>query len=388
MIATLLTALTLAPAPIDVRVEGEGYLRLAREGRVVFATQARLSVTNGRISAGNGAEPLPAIRVPEGATAIMVDLEGRVRARISGTDTQVGRLVLAFFPKGTALTPENGFLTSPTRASLGNPGEGTNGVIRMNGGAPAPATANQAIRQNPTVRPTPAPRSVSGIEISVRAESFVERETFTLGEIAEIRADAGTQQRLAAIEMGRSPSIGISRGIDRSFVEMKLRSAGQTVRDITVSVPGGAKITRRAQVVPASQLETLAREAIKQQLGIEAPLKTTTRFPDFNAPTGELEMVVETTSKTPNGATATVAIRVNGVRLNARSISFVFDTTAAGVRAGAPVKIFARRSGATIELEGRARTTAWLGQTVTVVTTTGSTLTGTVTAADTVEVKF
>jgi hypothetical protein len=119
MIGALLCGLLVAgPAPLKVRVDGEGYLRFAREGRVVYASSATLSVADGSLVGAEGATVMPSILVPTDATAIAVDLEGNVSCKRGPDAFPLGRLVLAVFPKGIALRPSGAYLVAADRPTL------------------------------------------------------------------------------------------------------------------------------------------------------------------------------------------------------------------------------------------------------------------------------
>src|SRR5580698_6886080 len=86
------TALT----PVKVHVDGAGYMRFIRDGRVVFAKAATFVSIEGQLGS-EGATVLPPISVPEGIQTLKVDLQGNVDAGSS----HLGRLVLAIFPAGS-----------------------------------------------------------------------------------------------------------------------------------------------------------------------------------------------------------------------------------------------------------------------------------------------
>ncbi|HVL39492.1 MAG TPA: hypothetical protein VM328_08900, partial [Fimbriimonadaceae bacterium] len=109
-----------------VRVEGEGYLRFVRDGRVVYAKEAALQAIDGKLCHSEGAPVIPTISV---AAPFMVNLEGNV---VAGGKS-VGRLVLAHFPASASLRPDGPFLVAAERPRLAEPGEGDSGVIRSVG---------------------------------------------------------------------------------------------------------------------------------------------------------------------------------------------------------------------------------------------------------------
>lgn len=132
MMNSLLFLFLVTVNPIRVSVDGDGYLRLSRDGRAVYAKTAHITVAaNGRLATPEGDAILPTIMAPTDAIQLDVDLEGNVFAVKSGARAKIGRLVLALFPESSVLTEKNGVLLAVDRPQLGNPGDDTNGVIRV-----------------------------------------------------------------------------------------------------------------------------------------------------------------------------------------------------------------------------------------------------------------
>ncbi len=398
MLLTLLAAVTLAPVTLSVHVEGEGYMRFAHEGRVVYATQATLHVEGEHLLAGKDVELLPNVAVPNGTEAVEIDLEGSVLAVMGGKKYPVAHLVLALFPKGSALTPQGSFLLAADRASLGNPGDGTNGVIRVDG---APKPIKQAAvptqtqtptqtRTSPQVHASTNRKYADGeAEIQIHQTSTVAGESFTLAEIADIGANPELAAKLGPIDLGRSPAVGVQRGIDRNFIMSKIRNTGMKPEGLSISCPSSAQILRACQKVDKAQLLEAATAAVKEQLGIDMPMRVTNDVPDATVPPGQLELRAANAIKGTNGITLMIDIRVDDKHFTSRNLLLSpVAGTGIGVRMGQAVKIVVRVKGASVEIGGKTRGAAWVGQTVTVVTDTGAVKTGVVTGPDTVEVKL
>jgi hypothetical protein len=401
MFLTLLAAVTLAPVTLSVHVEGEGYMRFAHEGRVVYATQATLHVEGEHLLAGKDVEFLPNVAVPNGTEAVEIDLEGSVLAVVAGKKYPVAHLVLALFPKGSTLTPQGGFLLASDRPSLGNPGDGTNGVIRVDSPASGVKTQPQAVKQVPTTATSTATKSPQvhantnrkyadgEAEIQIHQTSTVAGESFTLAEIADIGANPELAAKLGPIDMGRSPAVGVQRGIDRNFIMSKIRNTGLKPEGLSISCPSSAQILRACQKVDKAQLLEAATAAVKEQLGIDMPMRVTNDVPDATVPPGQLELRAANAIKGTNGITLMIDIRVDDKHFTSRNLLLSpMAGTGIGVRMGQAVKIIVRVKGASVEIGGKARGAAWVGQTVTVVTDTGAVKTGVVTGPDTVEVKL
>ncbi|MGV3614633.1 MAG: hypothetical protein ACO1SV_04775 [Fimbriimonas sp.] len=375
MTTALLTTLLLAPPTLEIRVDGDGYLRLGRGAKTVYATKVALTSVGGALGTADGDILLPRLAVPATAKELKVDLEGNVSA---GT-ANLGRLVLATFPVGTKLTPSGTVFTTTLKASLANPGEGAVGVIRV-GKPSAPAAA-----------PTTA-KAEGAVTISIRMRSEVESDQFTLGDIAAIDGDPALVSRIAAVGMGPSPMLGTDRGIVAPHLAGRIRMAGIDTKQISLTVPEGAVVARRAQTIAVDQMLDAAREAVRTKLGIDLELVPAKPPAALNVTPGEAEITAEPGAAGTTGIPVTVTVRIAGKLAGTRSFLMVPQGGNTGVRTGETVKVLMICNGATIELEGRAASTGWVGQTVNVTTTAGdkgrtTTLSGTVKAPGVVEVK-
>jgi hypothetical protein len=393
MISSLLCGLLLAgPVTLKVKVDGDGYLRFAREGRVVYAASATLTVTEGVLAGQGGATVLPSITVPTDATALAVDLEGNVSCKTAKGQFALGRLVLALFSKTAILRPADGYLVAADRPQLGSPGDGTNGVIRIDAPATVPPTPPIKKPEGTIILPGNKPKGGAAIpakaDVSVALTSEVSTDQIFLGDVAQINGDEETKKRLSQIVIGETPAIGVPRSIFEGHIVVRLRLAGIRPDEVKVTVPPGASVTRKCQRIAAERLIDVAKLAVKEKLGIDVPLTCRDRSGEFCAPVGQLEITAESCTRTSNGVTVIVAVRVDGKRVNSRVINLFIDSNAQGIKAGDAVKVLIHSGGATFEIAGKARSAGWIGQTITVVTNTGSSHSGTVISASTVEVKL
>jgi hypothetical protein len=209
-----------------------------------------------------------------------------------------------------------------------------------------------------------------------------------LGEVAQIVAEPALKQKLEQISIGETPVIGVPRSLFEGHIAIRLRMAGIKPESYRISVPAQAVVTRRCQRIAQDQFVQVARAAAKEKLGIELPTVCKDKAADFPAPMGTVELTAETCSKTTNGVTVVISIRVDGKRVNSRVVNLSVDTNAQGVKAGDTVKIQIQTGGATFEIGGKTRSAGWVGQTVTVVTDTGSVHTATVVSSSVVQVKL
>ncbi|MBI1755742.1 MAG: flagella basal body P-ring formation protein FlgA [Fimbriimonas ginsengisoli] len=374
---------------IDLWVDGKGMLRFAREGRAVYAKRARLVAQGGELVGPGGCPLLPSIRVASTGQSLSVDLEGRLTVVTGSSRTEIGRLVLAVVPDESRLAADGAFLISAERPTLGEPGEGVLGVIRSTEGAAvhAQATITKPTLVAPYVGPVRAAVTGPGT-IKVRPVSQIAGSRMLLGELADISGPADLVERLSKAEVGDSPTFGVSRGIDSVSIESWLSRAGFATKDIRLEVPPGARAERAAQRIPESRFTDAAIEAARSRIGIAAPLSSDSQQGEFVCPAGAVALEVEALNQSGTSITATVAVRVDGKRYNARALSLHIDGGAVAIRPGQSVKVVIRSAGAVVEISGKARTGGVLGQSVTVVTASGTTHTGRVTGPDQVEVKL
>jgi hypothetical protein len=370
MIGTLLSAIIIAPSlALSVRVDGEGYLRFVRDGRIVYASSTTLTVQSGVLGA-KGFPLTPAIRIPANAVRLNVDLAGNILVVVGTSKATCGRLVLSAF--AGKLADDKGFLTSAQRATLGNPGEGTFGVIRT-----TPLLANSAAPEHPLATSASA-------TVSVNLLSEVQGDKVTLGEIANVSGDVHAQHSLSQISLGSTPPVGIDMPITETRVLALIKRAGLKAE---VQVPHGAVIRRKVQLIQQADFVTTATSAAQEKLGVTIPMTCTDSSTEFKAPPGQVELKAETTTSSGTHFSVVVAVFVDGKRVNSRTINLQADTSAQ-IKPNTTIKILMKSSGVTVEVGGKARTGGMVGQTVTVVTDTGSVLTGVVTSAGTVEVKI
>lgn len=381
----LLPSLLLAAAPAGVRVDGDGYLRFIRDGRVVYAKSATLLVQDGKVCDARGPAVLPTIAAPNGAT-LTVDLEGHVQLAGGGV---IGRLVLALFPTGSALMEQEGFSISTERPRVGNPGEGTNGVIR------AEASTNLALLEMrpPTETggaPKPASTVTKGAVVTVRPSTKVAGAMILLGEVATIEGEASLAAQLAKVPLGEAPPLGIARILDRDRIVTRIRAAKLDTADLLIIVPDRAEARRQAASVSHDQFVAAATAYVQEKLGPETPVRSADALPEMDVPEGTVELRGQSIAQNGTGLNVVVSVMVDGKPLRSRTVRLITETAEVGVRQGSTVKVLIRSGGALIETTGTARKTALVGQSVDVDIKLDqrTTHTGIVTAPGIVEVKL
>ena len=106
--------------PLDVAIEGSGYLVVTRDdGTLAYTRAGALKVgADGRLVTSDGLPVEPPISLPQDASEIAIGPDGRVSAQIPGQTqpTDLGRLQLATFtnPGGLAALGHNLYVASPS----------------------------------------------------------------------------------------------------------------------------------------------------------------------------------------------------------------------------------------------------------------------------------
>lgn len=144
---------------------------------------------------------------------------------------------------------------------------------------------------NIAAAPRPFPTDIS---IRVAAESVVNGDQLTLGDIAEVRAgDDETTARLRAINLGYAPGVGTVRELARERIVLALAAAGYN--ESTLAAPPIAYVRRAAQIIEASRLSKEVERALLAELGADALTIRLTKCdlpPAIEIPTGALEVRV------------------------------------------------------------------------------------------------
>lgn len=228
------------------------------------------------------------------------------------------------------------------------------------------------------------------VTVSVRSLSEVAGPKFTLGEIADVTADAALKAKIEQLDMGLAPVAGIPRPIVASRIQSMLMVAGLKTSQFEIRLPADAHVALKVQKVGTEKFVQAALQAVQRQLGAEIPMTCPQTFPEFVAPLGDLSLEAGSVSKNQSGFSVMVAVSVNGKRVNSRLITLTVDAmlAATAIKAGDTVKILLRNAGATIQVTGKARSGGMMGQQITVVSSTGSVHQATVTGAGQVEVKL
>lgn len=407
--SALLSALliTSAGSHLAVRVEGEGWMRFSREGRIVYARRARLQVQQGRLAGAPGVFVVPSIPVSAQVQLSGVDAEGWVSGVTPTGTIRLGRLALARFETGPN-QEVNGFWLSQERPTVGHAGAEGFGVFSTSATG-AGATTRPVQNPAPTV-PSPTavlaggqsreatsrttgatgapaaanPRSLPTIRF--RGDLMVENTPFRLGDVAEIEAPESVKAQLAQVVLGDLPPLGMTRTIDRERVLLRLRVAGFASDSVQIEMPAAIQVRRPSQEISHDQLVQVAIRAAQEKFGAGVQFSDLNPQPPLVVNPGQVELKVRPLSNSSGQrVTATVDVLLEGRVDRSRTLTLQMASTIPLPAVGAAVTVRARSAGVRVEFSGRVTAVRGLHQ-VEVQATDGRRFVGTVVAVGVVEI--
>lgn len=386
MIATVLGSLLLGSPTVKVRVDGEGYLRFARGGEVVYAKSAELTLSGGELASSAGPKVLPKIVVSGDASEIRVSLDGRVTCTTGAGTVEVGQLVLAVFGDDLRPVESDGFFKVFGKPQLGDPGEGLFGVVRTGDEVKtAVETTSAPVKTSGHVADR-AFLSRGGAEVVLRDVVTVKGGSYTMADIGEIYADEQVEKRLGQIVLGTTPPIGIDRRLDVPSIQIRLRQLGVDVESVRLVGAASVKVRAEAQTIQQAELEAAAVKTGEAQYG---PMKVDARSPvaPMVVPMGQVSLVSESVSRSGASVSVVVAVQVDGKRINSRTVRLVSDSVPTNVRIGEQVPVIVVSNDVKVETSGRVKKIDQATGLVTVEVPTGKTVSGYMNKAGQVEVK-
>ena len=391
MLASLLILQTIASPTLSIKVDGEGYFRFVLGNKVAYARQVRLIVSNGKLSAADGSSLLPAVLVPEQATKLSVSLDGKISGTIFGREKQLGSIVLAMFTGMPSFKPVGLLSLSATKATVAAPGEGLAGVIR-------PIVKPQNNDSNPlTLQTKPygfppngynaSTKILAKSEVKVKFTSEVNTEVLTLGDVADISGDSQLVEKLKSVDLGKSPILGTKKNLSTLLVKALISSQGVDMRQVSLTVPTGAVVERKAQRISPEEIAIAVQEAFKKKLNVDTILEPKSKINSMMVPPGTVSFEVSNTQLNPSDISTTVDISVDGKLAN--SLHLRYDITQLPqIKRGDVVRLRLISNTAKVEVNAKAKGTAFLGQSVTVETDNGTIHTGRLIGPSIVEVNL
>lgn len=382
MISTLLSAICMAPVPsLSIKVDGEGYLRFTRGTNVLYARSAVLVPSPKGLVAADGSILAPKVFAPAGATSLTCSLDGEISANVAADVKPIARIVLAVFKDKPSFVNFGSMLSTLSKPTLADPGEGLAGVIRADRGVAKVQTKPKAAGTAKHGFFTPS------AEVTVRPDSMVESETISLEAVADISGDPSLVKTLKGIDLGRAPYFGSARSITTATIRASIASAQVDIRTVQISVPSGAKVARKSQSVTIETINQTVSDTFKRKFGIDVDLELRTRQFAVPVPVGEATVEASNLQVRDNQLSVTVDISVNKKLSTTLNLMYGMGNIPQ-VKLGDEVKLKMISSSATVVVKGKAQGTAYLGQKVTVKTDTGALQTGVLMANNTVEVRL
>ena len=391
MLASLLILQTIASPTLSIKVDGDGYFRFVLGNKVAYARQVRLIVSNGKLSAADGSSLLPSVLVPEQATKLSVSLDGKISGTIFGREKQLGSIVLAMFTGMPSFKPVGLLSLSATKATVAAPGEGLAGVIR-------PIVKPQNNDSNPlTLQSKPygfppngynaSTKILTKSEVKVKFTSEVNTEVLTLGDVADISGDSQLVEKLKSVDLGKSPILGTKKSLSTLLVKALISSQGVDMRQVSLTVPNGAVVERKAQRISPEEIAIAVQEAFKKKLNVDTILEPKSKINSMMVPPGTVSFEVSNTQLNPSDISTTVDISVDGKLAN--SLHLRYDITQLPqIKRGDVVRLRLISNTAKVEVNAKAKGTAFLGQSVTVETDNGTIHTGRLIGPSIVEVNL
>lgn len=366
--------LVTAAGGAHIRVDGDGYFRMMRDGQPVYAREADLAVISGRLGS-HGATFLPAITVSKGVSALSIDLSGHVLE----SGSEIGHLVLAL-PTSGSQPLEDGFVSFTDRPRLVDPGDGTAGVIRFSGAAqPTPVKAHQELVKSATDKTQPPHKaapltqsantdSASGkLEVIVHAHSMVGEGKFGMADVAEMKGPADLLEKAQNIIIADAPALGVRRLLDEHSLSVYLMGAGLSMRKVLLVCPQGADVVRKSQTIDPSALVKAATDAVVSKFGGSIPLVMAQKIAPFPAPEGEVTYEASGPEAIGEGYYVAVTVKVAGNSIGIKSLTLVPSKDAPRAKVNDPVTVILLTGNAAVEVPGKIKTAGYVGQRVEVI---------------------
>lgn len=354
MIQTTLILLLATTSAVHVRVDGDGFLRFARNGQLVFTNEADLMVKNHYVVATGGEVLMPQVKVPNEVTRLSVTMEGQIKAVSPNGLQDLGQIVLCLLPAGIS---HSGFFTASSKGRLSNPGDGLAGVIRT---------------VNTTAEPLGMPHSAKlksdlpKLLIEVQPKSELNREFIHLGDVAKISGPDDLKATAEEIDLGPTPVFGAQRGFSDGYLFPKILSAGLKREQFQIEIPTGAYCERAGQTVTAEAMVQSAVDAVREKYEFTGELKPFIPVPDARIPDGKVELIASVGPRSENSISVTVSVRSDRSEVATRTFSLVPADAQTAIHIGDRCTLTIISNGVTVEVSAEAKSAGWIGSNVTV----------------------
>ena len=374
---------------IMVRIEGDGFLRFAKNSQLLYCRQAKLTATAQGFMASDGSILVPRLIAPVGTIKIEASMDGTITAQLPNGRKQLGRFVIAIFDPRTAFTKVGNYVSTAAKPTLTSPGEWIAGVIRTNNltstTGTSPVVASQ-LKSNQAAASFYEPKA----DINVNAKSEIDTdktEKIFLSAIAKIDGDPELVESLSKVDFGRAPLFGSKRGLTLIHVRAQIAAAGIDVRKLKISVPEGAWVERKGQVVDPATVDEAVNQAIKTKFGFETKAEQKYKLNPVTVPAGPITLDVTQLNLNNSELSGVMDIAVNGKISSSIRINYTLPTLSM-VKKGDVVRLRIISNAARVEVNAKATTVGYLGQSISVQTDNGTIHTGMLIGPNLVEVKL
>ncbi len=392
----------------NIKVDGEGYLRFAREGRLVFTKEAKLISLEGKLCHIDGPKLMPEITVPQSVKTIKITLDGTVTGFNGQLKFELGRLVLGVSTIGEKLRNEGNFEFASERMTVGFASEDLLGVILdltpkkvLGAGIDRPEFKPPIENKPPLTLPKPEPKPAVISTVSIKpthaAIAVTEKVTFRPlfeTELDEVRVrdviltrNANMTDEYLDTIIDKTPTFGAVRKVDgfrlkTAIIAAKLDTKGNAFDSSSCT------IKRASQQIIQADFTNAAIVKIKQIYGDDVVGTATNNLPAMALPKGlltfEVTLGVLSNMKVP----ATVSVLVNGSKFNSRTFLVELTGLPSMPKVGAVMTVITRVSGVRVETRGRVISVDQANRSATIETDEKVRLTGKVLNETTLEVKL
>lgn len=170
-----------------------------------------------------------------------------------------------------------------------------------------------------------APAMAGQPTVIVKNKAAVTDPVVRLGDIARIRGFApDAAAKVAAIELGRAPAVGLGQFMPRAYLEARIREGGLPT-GVRLRIPNRVEISRKARTISGEQLGARIRAAIERQMPhapddvaeIDIP-----RLADLKLPDGaDIDVRFDPDEAFRGSVVAELVIRDDGQRDRTRRVS-------------------------------------------------------------------
>ncbi len=375
---------------LTVRVEGDGFLRFAKNNQMLYCRQAKLTATAQGLMAADGSILMPRLVAPAGTLKVEASMDGTITAQLASGRKQLGRFVIAIFDQKTAFTKVGNYVSTAVKPTLTNPGEWIAGVIRSNAllssNANAPIVASKPKAGNTAAAGFYEPKA--DINVNVKSEIDTEKtENILLASIAKIEGDPELVSSLNKVDFGRAPLFGSKRGLTLIHVRAQIAAAGIDIRKLKISVPEGAWVERKGQIVDAATIDEVVNQAVKTKFGFETKVEQKYKVLPVAVPNGAVTVEVTQLNLNNSEISGIVDIAVRGKVTNSLRVNYSLPSLSM-TKKGESVRLRLVSNSARVEVNAKATTLAYLGQSISVQTDNGTVHTGILIGPGLVEVKL